>query len=206
MLSAILTALGVVGAVGLLAGVLLALISHFFAVPEDETAKKLRECLPSINCGACGYKGCDDYAAALAEGKAQANLCVPGAASVANELGAILGIEVEPPKDVVAYVHCNGNCEATSKKASYEGISTCFAAAQLYGGEGACRFGCLGFGSCVSVCPQNAIGRDLYEGRHCSRGHLQVYRLRTLRVDLSQARDLYGAAGNCRYRNVQQPR
>ena len=74
MVTGILTALAVVGAVGLLAGVLLALISHFFAVPDDKTVKAIRECLPGINCGACGYKGCDDYAAALAEGKAKANL------------------------------------------------------------------------------------------------------------------------------------
>lgn len=157
MLPAILTALAVVGAVGLLAGVLLALISHFFAVPDDQTVKALRECLPGINCGACGYKGCDDYAAALAEGRAKPNLCVPGAEGVANEIGEILGIEVEPPKDVVAYVHCNGNCTATAKKASYEGISTCFAASQLYGGPDACRFGCMGFGDCAAACPSGAI-------------------------------------------------
>lgn len=119
--------------------------------------KEVRACLPGINCGACGFKGCDDYAAALAEGKAKPNLCVPGAESTAEELGALLGIEVEPPKDVVAFVHCNGHCEATTKKAEYTGVTSCSAAAMLYGGPDACRYGCMGLGDCAAACPANAI-------------------------------------------------
>ena len=153
----ILIAFAIVVAIGLFMGILLALVSHFFGVEEDKKLKQIRACLPGVNCGACGYKGCDDYAAALAEGSAKPNLCVPGAEDTANELGAILGIEVEAPKDVVAFVHCNGNCEATSKKASYDGISSCRAASMLFGGPEACRFGCLGLGDCASACPANAI-------------------------------------------------
>ena len=153
----ILIAFAVVSAVGLLAGVLLATLSHLLHIEDDKTVKAVRETLPGINCGACGFKGCDDYAAALAEGKAKPNLCVPGAEDVANEIGAILGIEVEPPKDVVAFVHCNGNCDATTKKAFYEGINSCRAASEIYGGPDTCRFGCIGFGDCATACPSNAI-------------------------------------------------
>ena len=39
----ILTALLVVAAVGLIAGILLAIASHFFAVPENETVKKVKK-------------------------------------------------------------------------------------------------------------------------------------------------------------------
>lgn len=157
MLNNVLIALAVVGAVGLIAGILLALISHFFAVPDDEKVKAVRACLPGINCGACGYKGCDDYAAAVAEGEAKANLCVPGAAETAKELGGLLGIEIEVPKDVVAFVQCNGTCEATTKRASYEGVSTCRAASMLFGGPQACSYGCMGLGDCSAVCPADAI-------------------------------------------------
>ncbi len=153
----ILIALGVVVAVGLLAGVLLALISKFFGVPEDERVKAIRACLPGANCGACGFKGCDDYAAVLAEGGAKPNLCVPGGADTADALGALLGVEVEAPKQVAAFVHCNGNCEATSKKARYDGVSSCRGAAMLYGGPDACKYGCMGFGDCAGVCPVQAI-------------------------------------------------
>ena len=149
-------ALGVVAAVGLLAGVLLALLSKLFAVPEDEKVKKIRSCLPGANCGACGYKGCDDYAVALSGGAA-ANLCVPGEKDTADALGELLGIEVEAPKEVIAYVHCNGNCSATGKKTDYDGMRSCRAAAMLYGGPDDCKYGCMGFGDCAAVCPVQAI-------------------------------------------------
>jgi len=153
----ILIAFAIVSAVGLIAGILLALLSHLLHIEDDKTVKAVRECLPGINCGACGFKGCDDYAAALAEGKAKPNLCVPGGQAAADEIGNILGITVEPLKDVVAFVHCNGNCEVTTKKAVYEGVKTCRAASQVYGGPDTCRFGCIGFGDCATACPSNAI-------------------------------------------------
>lgn len=153
----ILIAFGVVAGIALILGVLLALVSRFFATKENEKVKAVRACLPGVNCGACGYKGCDDYAAAVADGSAKPNLCVPGAEATARELGEVLGIEVETPEDVVAFVHCNGNCEATARKADYTGIPTCKAAAMLYAGPDACRFGCIGLGDCAAVCPAGAI-------------------------------------------------
>ncbi len=153
----ILIAFLVMLAVAVIAGVLLTVFSHFFAVPEDPLKAEVRACLPGINCGACGYKGCDDYAAALAEGGVKPNLCIPGAQAVADQIGTILNLESEPFKDVVAFVACNGTCDATSKTADYAGIQTCSAASMVYGGNNSCRFGCLGFGDCANVCPSDAI-------------------------------------------------
>ena len=53
----ILIAFLVVGVIGLLAGLLIAVMSRFFGVEEDQTVKAVRACLPGVNCGACGYKG-----------------------------------------------------------------------------------------------------------------------------------------------------
>ena len=145
------------GAVLLVLGILLALVSHFFFVPEDPTKEKVRACLPGINCGACGYKGCDDYASALAKGEAAPNRCIPGGANTAGALSALLGIEIEKPKDVVAFVHCNGHCDAAEKKADYIGMANCRSAAMVYGGSKTCRFGCLGYGECANVGPTGAI-------------------------------------------------
>ena len=147
----------VVAGVALVLGILLAVVSRFFAVEEDKKTKAVRAALPGVNCGACGYKGCDDYAAAVASGSAQPNLCVPGAEATAAELGALLGVSVETPEDMIAYVHCNGHCGVTAKKADYTGVSTCRAASMLYAGPDACRFGCLGFGDCAAACPTKAI-------------------------------------------------
>ena len=62
----IIAALVVVG-IGAFCALALVIASKFLAVEENETAKKIRECLPGANCGACGYAGCDGYANALAE-------------------------------------------------------------------------------------------------------------------------------------------
>lgn len=153
----ILIAFLVMLAVAIVAGVAITVFSHFFSVPENPQKAIIRECLPGINCGACGYKGCDDYASALAEGGVKPNLCIPGAQGVADKIGEILGVEAEPFKDVVAFVACNGNCEATFNTADYDGVKSCFAASMIYGGNNSCKFGCLGFGDCVNVCPSNAI-------------------------------------------------
>ena len=65
----ILTAFLAVFIIALIAGILLLVFSKLFAVEKNPLEQKIRECLPGVNCGACGYKGCDDYAAALAESK-----------------------------------------------------------------------------------------------------------------------------------------
>lgn len=158
--SAILIAFIVVVAVGLIAAILLSLVSRYFGIEKDKRASELRAMLPGVNCGACGYKGCDDYAAALAAGKASPSLCVPGAKDTAEELASYLGVKPEPPKDVVAFVHCNGHCDAAKSDFVYEGILSCKAANALYGGSFVCKFGCLGLGDCAKACPNEAICID----------------------------------------------
>ena len=151
-------AVGIVFAVALVLGVALCVLDRFFSIPEDERKKKARACLPGINCGACGYKGCDDYAAALAAGKAAPNLCIPGGEEVAASVAAVLGVEnTAKPLDMVAFVHCNGVCDAVAKKTVYNGVNTCRAASMLYGGPSACHYGCLGCGDCAAACPMDAI-------------------------------------------------
>ena len=48
----ILIAFAVVVAIGLLMGILLALVSRFFGIEDDPKLKKIRTCLPGVNCGA----------------------------------------------------------------------------------------------------------------------------------------------------------
>lgn len=146
--------------VALTAGILLLIFSKLFNVEKNPVEKMIRECLPGVNCGACGFKGCDDYAAALAEEQTKPSLCIPGDQKVADQICGILGVEKEELKDVVAFVACNGNCNATAKVASYDGVSSCHAASMVSGGPNACRFGCLGFGDCARVCPSGAICLD----------------------------------------------
>lgn len=157
MLKSILIAVAIVAGIGLFCGIMLALASHFMQVKADDKKEKLRACLPGVNCGACGFTGCDGYAAALAEGNAATNLCVPGADAVSRKISEVLGVEFEDVVEQVAFVRCNGSCSATTQKQIYEGIQSCAAANLIYGGDSACTFGCLGYGDCAKACPQNAI-------------------------------------------------
>ena len=78
MLEAILSAVISVTAIGIICAVMLVVAAKFMSVPENEKVKKIRECLPGANCGACGYTGCDGYAKALGEEEGvKTNLCIP---------------------------------------------------------------------------------------------------------------------------------
>ncbi len=143
--------------IALVACIALVVLNYFFGVEDDHKKAKIRECLPGINCGACGFRGCDDYAQAVASGNAKTNLCIPGAQKTAKLITKIVGGKEEYFDDVVAFVGCNGNCEATSINALYEGVQSCSGAAMLYGGGKSCAYGCLGFGDCANVCPADAI-------------------------------------------------
>ena len=96
----IIIAVLIVGGLGLLCSLLLVVATHFFRIKEEEKFIKIREALPGVNCGACGFTGCDQYAKALSVGEAEPNLCIPGSTSVAKTLSEILGIEiiVDEPK------------------------------------------------------------------------------------------------------------
>ncbi len=154
----ILLAVLVVCSIGILCAVILVIASRFFAVEENEKIKNIRECLPGANCGACGYAGCDGYAAAPAEVQGiKTNLCIPGGDAVSRNISDILGVEFEDVVEQVAVVHCYGDCNHTSNKMDYSGIESCAASKMFYGGAGKCSYGCMGYGDCVKVCPKGAI-------------------------------------------------
>ncbi|MDR3278183.1 MAG: RnfABCDGE type electron transport complex subunit B, partial [Oscillospiraceae bacterium] len=109
-------------------------------------------------CGACGFAGCDGYAAALIEGEGvKTNLCVPGGDAVAQGISEILGVAFEDVVEQIAVVHCGGSKSVAARKAAYQGVQSCAAAKLVYGGENACPFGCIGLGDCAAICPNGAI-------------------------------------------------
>lgn len=153
----ILTPVLIVGIIGLLAGVILAVASVVMAVPKDEKAEALEEILPGANCGACGFSGCSGYAKAMAEGTAQPGLCSPGGAAVAAECAELLGTESAAMERKTAVVHCMGSGDNTENKMIYDGLESCAAAVLLAGGVSSCGYGCMGLGDCVRACEYGAV-------------------------------------------------
>ena len=152
----------ILGVIALVAGVGLSLASEFMSVPVDQKQEQVRAALPGANCGACGYSGCDGYAAAVAAGEAPPDRCAPGGSTTASALAELLGVTVEnDPK--IAFIACHGNGEITRTKYNYEGIQSCAAADLMHAGPLECRFGCVGFGDCAQACSFDAI--TLVDGR-----------------------------------------
>ena len=157
-MNSILLAVLIVSAIGLIAGVGLAVASVVMAVPVDEKAEAIRECLPGANCGACGFSGCDGYAAALSKGITKNTaLCAPGGNDVSAQIAEIAGLSAGNVAPSAAVVTCQGFCEKAKTKMVYNGVESCLMAKQLFGGPKECIYGCIGLGDCAKACPQNAI-------------------------------------------------
>ena len=134
-MNSIVIAVVIVAAIGLIAGLGLAIASIVFAVPVDEKEVKVRECLPGANCGACGYTGCDGYAGALAKGETQeCTLCIPGGNDTAKAIADIMGLAAGEMVPMVAAVMCQGNKHNVEEKLEYSGVKSCKIATQLFGG------------------------------------------------------------------------
>ncbi len=75
----VLYAVLILGGLGLLFGIALALAEKFLHVEEDNRIEEVEKMLPNANCGACGYAGCHDMAEALIKGEAKkVTLCKVG--------------------------------------------------------------------------------------------------------------------------------
>lgn len=156
-MNTVLLAFLILGGLGLVFGAVLAFASKIFAVEVDPREEAVLASLPGANCGGCGFPGCGGYAAAVARGEAPVNKCSVGGDSVAAQIAEIMGVSAGDSVRLVAQVHCTGG-GADKAKYEYIGVHDCLAAARLPGGGPlACRYGCLGMGTCESVCPFDAI-------------------------------------------------
>ncbi len=147
----------VITLIGAIVGIGLVWTGKKFHVDVDERETAVRECLPGNNCGACGFAGCDALAAAIAKGEAPAGSCPVGGKPVAEMIAAIMGTDAEMAERKVAFVRCKGSCGVTKNQGNYVGVMDCRSVALNGLSITDCDFGCLGLGSCVSVCPNDAI-------------------------------------------------
>lgn len=157
-MSEIIIAVASLCAVSAIIGIALSIAEKAFYVEVNQVEIAVREALPGSNCGGCGYAGCDALAKAVAEGDAPVTACPVGGQPVAEAVAKLMGQEVGEMEKMVAYVRCSGTSDVKQKDYQYIGIESCAYAAKLPGsGPYACKYGCLGYGSCARACSERAI-------------------------------------------------
>ena len=122
----------VLGIIGFIAGSSLAFASKYFHVSKDERIEVIKDMLSGANCGACGYAGCAALAKAICEGSAPVSLCAALKDNEIKNISNILGLESTENIKKKAYISCSGGIKA-------------------------CKYGCVGGGTCEKVCPFDAV-------------------------------------------------
>ncbi|RKD29418.1 hypothetical protein BET01_08725 [Lacrimispora algidixylanolytica] len=90
MITGMLYAAAVLGITGLFIGLLLGIAGEKLKLETDHKEGLVRKALPGINCGRCGYAGCDALAKAIAEGSAPTTACPVGRAKTAEKILEIM--------------------------------------------------------------------------------------------------------------------
>lgn len=149
----------ILGGIGLLCGIALAIASRVFAVKVDPRIEALENILPGANCSGCGLPSCHAYAQNMLDGGAEPNRCVLCSAEAVDKISNILGVEATAAEKKIAAIKCYGGNTAV-KSFDYDGIPSCRAASLYSGGDRVCKYSCLGFGDCVDACPFDALSRS----------------------------------------------
>ncbi len=150
-------AISIMGGMGVIVGLCLAVASKVFYVYVDPLILAVEGTLPGANCGGCGYPGCSANAEAIVAGESAPNSCVAAGPEVAQAIAAIMGVAVEAKEPDIAKPGCYFGPQDADTKFVYDGLSDCRAAALFSGGMKVCTIGCLGLGSCAKACPFGAI-------------------------------------------------
>jgi len=145
--------------VGLGSGFALVLLiaSEKLKVEVDPKIEQIHEALPNLDCGACGYAGCGQYAKAVLADPELIGKCAPGGPDTSAAIAEILNLQVSesgPAKRPV--VHCHARTDDRTVNGNYQGIPSCTAANALANVQ-ACVFGCLGLGDCTRACKFDAL-------------------------------------------------
>ncbi len=137
--------------------VVLLIASIKLKVEIDPKIEQIHGALPNVDCGACGFAGCGQYAKAVSENPELLGKCAPGGPETASKIALILNLQISdsgPPERPI--VHCRANTADKTLYGKYKGIESCTAANSLANVQ-ACKFGCLGFGDCTTVCRFDAL-------------------------------------------------
>ena len=93
-----------------------------------------------------------------------------------------MGVDALDVVPMVARVMCSGTKDCAKTKYIYSGETSCHSAMKLGGGPKLCSYGCIGLGSCIKACSNDAISIkngvaviDKDKCGACGQGNLLVY-------------------------------
>lgn len=155
-------AIVVVTLLALVAGLILGLVKRYLPGDESSVTDAIDRELPQTQCGQCGFPGCRPYAEAIADDRADINLCLPGGADTVRRLAELLGRDARPlaadPKPAA------GVQVARIDEDLCIGCTHCIAACPVDAIVGASQFmhsilgsECTGCELCVLPCPVDCI-------------------------------------------------
>lgn len=147
----------------LLVGAVLSVLNSLVSDTGSDTEKRIQKLLPGMNCGQCGFPGCQGYARALAAGEAPLTSCRPGGPDLVDALSQAMGVPAEHGEDYdeqlftprrVAFIHpssCTGcgKCVRQCKADAIEGV--------LKQPHCIVSRNCIGCEDCLKSCPQECI-------------------------------------------------
>ncbi|HEY0673646.1 MAG TPA: RnfABCDGE type electron transport complex subunit B [Longimicrobiales bacterium] len=156
-LGTLLVAVGILGGVGCLFGILIALAHRKLWVYEDPRIDAVAGMLPGANCGACGFPGCRGFAEAAVKGEIAPAKCTVMSDDMRADVASYLGVDAGEAEKRVARLLCAGGSDVSHQRADYIGIQSCAAAVAVSGGGKGCVWGCVGFADCAIACTFDAI-------------------------------------------------
>ncbi len=152
----VLIVVGIMLVIALVFGFLIMVVSKKFAVDVDEREETVLGCLAGANCGGCGKAGCAALAHSLVEGKGEIDDCPVTDKKNKLKIAEILGVDYAGGGEFIYVVNCGGGINAKDRN-DYLGESGCVRQSMVSGGRKFCSTACLGDGSCVSVCDNDAV-------------------------------------------------
>lgn len=151
----------ILGGIGLLGAMALFIVGKRFRVDTDPRIEEIQELLPGANCGACGCKGCGDFAETCVKRGNLEGLNCPGATKEAmQQIATILGVVAQETIPMVAVLKCNGCVAARPQICEYDGAKSCAVINAVAAGTSGCSYGCLGCGDCTEACRFGALSID----------------------------------------------
>jgi Na+-translocating ferredoxin:NAD+ oxidoreductase subunit B len=154
----ILISIVVLGLIGLIFGIILAYSSKKFNVKIDPKIEEILNILPGLNCGSCGYPGCQGYAEAIVKNNCDIDLCKVGGIDTLKNISDKTDRKILNENNrESAIILCCGDKKNSPESAIYRGLESCRALSTLGSSHKSCKYGCLGLRDCERICPIGAI-------------------------------------------------